>query len=73
MSDLLKHIEGTNKVLTNNIIDIIRDDKDWLIDLGISESELKNKESSSNLIRKKISIPANWKSIDLLLQYDETF
>ena len=69
MSNLLKYIEDTNKVFTNKIIEIIRDDENWLHDLGISEYELKNSISIPNLIRNKISVQTNSKTIDLLLKY----
>ncbi|MFD1292406.1 hypothetical protein ACFQ5N_01045 [Lutibacter holmesii] len=69
MSDILKQIEDTNDILTNRIIDIIRDEKDLFIKLGLSESVLKIKKSTSNLIRKQISNPANRKTIDLILKY----
>ena len=42
MSKLLRHIEETNKAFLNEIINAIKDDNDWLINLGISESELNN-------------------------------
>tara|TARA_B110000046_G_C12817756_1_gene324033 strand:+ start:172 stop:684 length:513 start_codon:yes stop_codon:yes gene_type:complete len=69
MCDLLNYIKETNKEFTNKIINFIKDDKDWLIAIGISESQLTNKKLIPDLIGKKISNPANKTSIDLLLKY----
>jgi hypothetical protein len=69
MSDLLMHLEIQNKEFVNKIIAIVKDDKKWLTKIGISKSEAENKKSVPNLIEQQISIPANRKSIDLLLRF----
>jgi hypothetical protein len=69
MSKLLRHIEETNKAFLNEIINAIKDDNDWLINLGISESELNNNIFITDFISKYLSTPENIKTIDLLLKY----
>ena len=69
MSKLLEYIEDINQVFIKKIIDNVRVDKEWLVNLGISESELDKKNLIPSLISKQISNPANKVSIDLLLKY----
>jgi hypothetical protein len=69
MSNLLKHIEDTNKSFINQIINAIKDDNDWLINLGISERELSKDVLIQDFIIKYVSNPENFKTIDLLLKY----
>jgi hypothetical protein len=69
MSNLLRHIEDTNKAFINEIINAIKDDNDWLINLGISESELNKNILIPDFISKYLSNPENLKTIDLLLKY----
>jgi hypothetical protein len=44
MNELLDYIENNNEVFIEIIIDILKDDMDWLIELGVSESETKQKK-----------------------------
>jgi len=69
MSNLLQHIEDTNKSFISQIINAIKDDNDWLINLGISESDLSKNILIQDSISKFISNPENLKKIDLLLKY----
>ncbi len=69
MNNLLRHIEDTNKAFINEIINAIKDDKDWLINLGITECELNKNILIPDFISKHLSNPENFKTIDLLLKY----
>lgn len=69
MSNLLRHKEVTNNAFTNKIINAIKDDKDWLFSIGISENELNKKEIIPDFIKNHITNPENIKTIDLLLKY----
>lgn len=69
MSNLLRHIEVTNKEFINKIINAIENDNDWLNNLGLSESELNKNILIPDFISKYLSNPENLKTIDLLLKY----
>ena len=69
MSNLLRYIEDSNKAFINEIIDAIKNDKEWLINLGISENELKNNELIPDFIDNYLSNRENLITIDLLLKY----
>jgi hypothetical protein len=69
MSNLLRHIKDTNKAFINEIINAIKDDNDWLVNLGISDAELNKNELITDLISKYLYNTENLKTIDLLLRY----
>jgi hypothetical protein len=69
MSNLLRYIEGTNESFRKKIIDFIKDDSEWLINLGLSENELKNNELISEYLEIYLSNQENLITIDLLLKY----
>ena len=69
MSNLLQHIEISNKKFINEIINSIIDECDWLVDIGISKSELNNKDLIKDYIIKYLSNSENKEKIDLLLRY----
>lgn len=69
MSNLLKHIEILNKIFIDEIINAIIDDFDWLVDIGISKSEINNKELIKDYITIYLSNSENKEKIDLLLRY----
>jgi hypothetical protein len=68
MSDLLKYIENTNKEFSNKIINAIKDDENWLKNIGLLENGL-DERKTSDFIRMYISNPANIDKIDQLLKY----
>ena len=69
MSNLLEYIEVLNKTFCNEIINAIIDDYDWLVDIGISKSELNNEKLKKEYIIKYLSSQENKEKIDLLLRY----
>jgi len=69
MSKLLNYIEEKNNVFIKKIISAIKDDKDCLIDLGISERDMDKKNLIPTLISEHISNPYNQVSIDSFLKY----
>lgn len=68
MSDLLNYIENTNKEFSNKIINVIKDDGNWLKNIGLVENGL-DERKTSDFIRMYISNPANINKIDQLLIY----
>ena len=68
MSKLLKYIEQNNDTFVKEVIKIIKNDKDWLAKLGISESS-GNENLKIPAIKKEISNPENKLVIDELLKY----
>ena len=68
MNGLLDYIENNNEVFIDIIIDILKDDKDLLIEIGVSESETKQKKIIPSLIREIITNPENKESIDELIK-----
>ena len=69
MTKLLQYIEDKNEAYIDKIIDSIKDEKDWLLDLGIPESALDNSEQIPSLIRRQISNPSYQVQIDALFKY----
>ena len=69
MSKILNHIKEINNTFLDKIINVIKDDNEWLIKLCISESELHKRKLITDLISKYLSNPENLKTIDMLLRY----
>jgi hypothetical protein len=63
------HVTRYNELFTNKIIEIIKDDVYWLGKLGVKKADIKIDESISEIIKTKLSNPANKESIDLILKY----
>ena len=69
MSNLLQHIEIINKTFIDEIVNAIIDDFVRLVDLGISKSDINNKEFIKDYVIKFLSNSENKEKIDLLLKY----
>lgn len=69
MSDLIEYISEVNERFKNKIIHALLEDHGYLLDHGITENELQEKNNIPDLIKSKIFSSTNKLSIDAVLKY----
>ena len=69
MSDLIEYISEVNERFKSKIIDALLEDPEYLLEHGITENEIKEKNNIPELIKSKIFSSTNKLSIDAVLKY----